>query len=88
MTYVKRKDRREFKASVCDGRGIGRVTVVDGYGRYVSDDITDRRYWITVVGVHTEAEAIEAAKAEGLKLDGSFETAPYFGVEVGYRVYS
>jgi hypothetical protein len=82
MTYVKRKDRRAYKASVCDGRGIGRVTVVDGYGRYVSDNITDRRYWVTVVGVHTEAEAIEAAKVEGLKLDGSYETARYIGHEV------
>jgi hypothetical protein len=77
MTYVKRKDRREFDASVCDGRGIGRVTVVDGYGRYVTDDMSDRRYWCTVVGVHTKDEAIAAAKAEGLRLDGSFETARY-----------
>jgi hypothetical protein len=77
MTYVKRKDRRAFAASVCDGRGIGRVRVVDGYGRAVSEDYRDRRFYCTVVGVHTEAEAIAAAKAEGLKLDGSYETAPY-----------
>jgi hypothetical protein len=81
MTYVKRNDKRAYEASVDDGRGLGWVTVVDGYGRFVSDDTSDRRYWCTVVGVHTRDEAVAAAKAEGLKLDGSFETAPYLGVE-------
>jgi hypothetical protein len=68
MTYVKRIDRREYHAAVDDGRGIATVTIVDGYGRFVCDDMNDRRFWRRVVGVHTKEEAIRAAKAEGLTL--------------------
>lgn len=66
MTYVKRADRHEFHAIVDDGRGTATVTIIDGYGRFVSDDMSDRRYWRYVVGVHTKDEAIAAAKSEGL----------------------
>jgi hypothetical protein len=37
MTYTKRKSRREYRASVFDGRGIARVWIVDGYDRPVTD---------------------------------------------------
>jgi hypothetical protein len=37
MTYTKRKNRREYRASVFDGRGIARAWIVDGYDRPVTD---------------------------------------------------
>jgi hypothetical protein len=44
---------------------------VDGCGRPIAYDKRDRRYWCSVVGVHTREEAIVAAKERGLRLDGT-----------------
>ncbi len=56
-----KKDERHIRVTLFDGRGTANVSVVDGYGRVVDNDIANVVY---VVGVHTEAEAISAAKAK------------------------
>lgn len=68
---MRRRDRREYDVSLNEGCGTASVWVVDGYGRPISYDKRDRRYWCSVVGVHTREQAIAAAKERGLRLDGT-----------------
>jgi hypothetical protein len=67
MARIPRKDQRRYEVSVNDGRGTATVWIVDGYDRPITDDMRDRTAWVSVVGVHTRAEAIEAALAEGIE---------------------
>jgi hypothetical protein len=60
------KDERHYAAWVSDGTGTGVVWIVDGRGRPINDEWHNRH---SVVGVHTEAEAIAAAKAEGFTVE-------------------
>jgi hypothetical protein len=66
-----RREGRDYEVSLDEDRGTARVWVVDGSGRPISYDERDRRYWCSVVGVHTREQAVAAAKERGLRLDGA-----------------
>lgn len=53
----------EFRAVVDDGRGVGAIWTVRAFASGRVEFIE----WVgQVVGVHTEREAIDAARAEGI----------------------
>lgn len=59
---MRRADKRTIRVNLFDGRGTANVWIEDGYGRPVSKIFY-------VVGVHSEVEAIAAAREDGLKED-------------------